>query len=102
ELILVNLMLTMFTADHQSIPTSYAEKSFVFPGDVRLPYGRLIAALLAVAITVALVYVMRRTRTGLSILATGMDRGAARPMGIRARHVYALTFGISAGPARAG
>src|SRR5256714_15499297 len=44
---------------------------------------------------------MRRTRTGLSILATGMDRGAARLMGIRAAHVYALTFGIAAGLAGA-
>ena len=90
----------LFTADHQSIPTSYAQGSFVLPGDVRLPYGRLIAALLAVGLTVGLGYVMRRTRTGLSILATGMDRGAARLMGIRARHVYALTFGLS--PALAG
>jgi branched-chain amino acid transport system permease protein len=29
-------------------------------------------------------------------MATGMDRGAARLMGIRAHHVYALTFGIAA------
>lgn len=101
ELILVNLILETFTADHQSIPTSYAERSLVLPGDVRLPYGRLIAALLAVAVTAALVYVMRRTRTGLSILATGMDRGAARLMGIKARHVYALTFGIAAAMAGA-
>ncbi len=96
ELILVNVLLNWFTPDHQSIPTSYAEESFVFAGGIRLPYGRLIGALLAVAITVALVYVMRNTRTGLSILATGMDRGAARLMGIKARHVYALTFGIAA------
>jgi branched-chain amino acid transport system permease protein len=101
ELVLVNLILVSFSADHQSIPTSYAERSFVLPGDIRLPYGRLIAALLAVAITGALVYVMRHTRTGLSILATGMDRGAARLMGIKARHVYALTFGIAAAMAGA-
>src|SRR5262245_50148783 len=97
ELIMVNSMLVIFTADHQSIPTSYAQNSFVLPGDIRLPYGRLIAA----GIAVPLGYVMKRTRTGLSILATGMDRGAARLMGIRARHVYALTFGISAGLAGA-
>jgi branched-chain amino acid transport system permease protein len=96
ELILVNLILVTFTADHQSIATAYADGSLVLPGDIHLPYGRLIAALLALAFTVALVYVMRRTRTGLSILATGMDRGAARLMGIKARHVYALTFGIAA------
>ena len=46
---------------------------------------------MALALTLAFVAVMRHTRTGLAILATGMDRGAARLMGIRARHVYALT-----------
>jgi branched-chain amino acid transport system permease protein len=102
ELILVNLLLVTFTADHQSIPTEYAQlPALTLPGDVRVPAGRLIAALLAVAMTVLLVYVMRRTRTGLSILATGMDRGAARLMGIRARHVYALTFAIAAAMAGA-
>src|SRR6266536_3424940 len=75
--------------------------TFALAIDVRVPYGKLIAALLAVAVTVALVYFMRRSRTGLSILATGMDRGAARLMGIRARHVYALTFGIAAAMAGA-
>jgi branched-chain amino acid transport system permease protein len=101
ELVLVNLLRVLFTADHQSIPTSYAEDPYVLPGDIRIPKGRLIAALLAVALTVALVYLMRRTRTGLAILATGMDRGAARLMGIKARHVYALTFGIAAAMAGA-
>jgi branched-chain amino acid transport system permease protein len=101
ELVLVNLLRVLFTADHQSIPTGYAEDPFVLPGDIRIPKGRLLAALLAVALTVALVYLMRRTRTGLAILATGMDRGAARLMGIKARHVYALTFGIAAAMAGA-
>jgi branched-chain amino acid transport system permease protein len=96
ELVTVNALILGFTADYRSIPTGYAEHSFVLPGDVRLPVGRLIAALLAVALAVGLGYVMRRTRTGLSILATGMDRGAARLMGIKAAHVYALTFGIAA------
>ena len=54
------------------------------------------AFLLAIVITFALVAFVKRTRTGISIMATGMDRGAARLMGIQARHVYALTFGISA------
>jgi branched-chain amino acid transport system permease protein len=96
QLLLVNGLILVFTADYRSVPTRYAADSLVLPGDVRLPLGRLIAALIAVGLTVALGYLMRRTRTGLAILATGMDRGAARLMGIRARHVYALTFGIAA------
>jgi branched-chain amino acid transport system permease protein len=97
ELLLVNGLILVFTADYRSIPTSYAGKSFVLPGDVHLPFGRLLAAAFAIGVTLALFYVIRRTRIGMAILATGMDRGAARLMGIGARHVYALTFGIAAG-----
>jgi len=100
-LIAVDGMVLLFTANYRAIPVGYAAGSLILPGDVRLPVGRLIAALLAVGITLGLGYVMRRTRTGLAILATGMDRGAARLMGIKAAHVYALTFGIAAGLAGA-
>ena len=96
NLLLVNGMILRYKANYQSIPTSYATQSLVLPGDVRVPYGRLIAAVIAVALTLALAWAVRRTRLGLSILATGMDRGAARLMGIRAAHVYAVTFGIAA------
>lgn len=95
ELVLVNGMVMLFTANYRSIPTGYATTSLVLPGDVRLPLGRLLAALLAVGLTLALGYLMRHTRIGLAILATGMDRGAARLMGIKAAHVYALTFGLA-------
>jgi branched-chain amino acid transport system permease protein len=101
ELVVVNALILGFTADYRSIPTGYAEVSRVLPGDIRLPQGRLIAALLAVGLTIGLGFVMRRTRTGLAILATGMDRGAARLMGIKAAHVYAVTFGLAAGLAGA-
>lgn len=100
QLLLVNGLILVFSADYRAIPTSYAANSLAL-GGVRLPYGRLLAFALAIAITVVLVAVMTRTRTGLAIGATGMDRGAARLMGIRARHVYALTFGIAAGLAGA-
>lgn len=101
ELLLVNGLILVFTADYRSIPTRYAGLSFVLPNDVHVPFGRLIAAACAIAATLGLFYVIRRTRIGLAILATGMDRGAARLMGIGARHVYALTFGIATGLAGA-
>lgn len=95
DLMLVQGMNIAFTADFRSIPTSWAGKSLAL-GDIRIPLGRLIAFGVAVAVTLLLVAMVTRTRTGLSIMATGMDRGAARLMGIRARHVYALTFGLAA------
>lgn len=95
DLLLVQGMNIVFSADYRSIQTSYASNSLAL-GQVHVPYGRLLAFVLAIVITLALVAFIGRTRTGLSITATGMDRGAARLMGIRARNVYALTFGIAA------
>jgi branched-chain amino acid transport system permease protein len=95
SLVVLNVLQLLFTADDRTVDTSYASQSFVI-GTVNIPYGRLGACFLAVAITVALALVMSRTRLGHAIGATGMDRGAARLMGIRARHIYAVTFGISA------
>src|SRR5579864_1564846 len=94
-LVILNVLQLLYTADDRSIDTSYASQSFAI-STVNIPYGRLGASLLAVAVTVLLALVMTRTRLGRAIGATGMDRGAARLMGIRARHIYAVTFGISA------
>jgi branched-chain amino acid transport system permease protein len=95
DMLLVNGLILVYTADYRSIPTGYAGDSLTLLSGVQLPVGRLLAAIVALVLTLVLVMLMRRTRTGLAILATGMDRDAARLMGIRARHVYALTFGIA-------
>jgi branched-chain amino acid transport system permease protein len=100
SLVLVNGLVLLFTGDFRSIPTSYGSDSLVI-GDIRIPYGRLIAFVLAVGFTLALVWFMDRTRLGLAIKATGMDRGAARLMGVTVRRVYGLTFAIAAGLAGA-
>ena len=96
DLLIVQGMNIAFSADYRSIQTAYVSDSLSF-GSVRVPLVRLLAFVLAIIITVMLVAFVNRTRTGMSIMATGMDRGAARLMGIKARHVYALTFAIAAG-----
>lgn len=95
SLVILNALQLVFYSNDRTIDTSYAIQSFAI-GNVNIPYGRLGACLLAVVITIALAAVMNRTRLGHAISATGMDRGAARLMGIRARHIYGVTFGISA------
>jgi branched-chain amino acid transport system permease protein len=96
QLLVVNGLIAIFKADYRAIPTAYASAALTLPLDVRVPCGRLIAAGLALAVSLGLAQLMRRTPAGLAILATGMDRGAARLMGIRAAHVYALTFALAA------
>ena len=95
SLVILNTLQLLFKADDRTIDTTYASQSFAI-ASVNIPYGRLAACGLAIIFTLALAIVMSRTRLGHAIGATGMDRGAARLMGINARHIYAVTFGIAA------
>ncbi len=88
SLVILNGLQLVFKSDDRTIDTAYASQSFAL-GAVNVPYGRLAACILAIVVTVGLALVMNRTRLGHAIGATGMDRGAARLMGIRARHIYA-------------
>jgi branched-chain amino acid transport system permease protein len=95
ELLVVNGLVLGVSGDYRSIPTAYADRSLSL-GEIRVPYGRLIGFALALALTAALSVFIGRTRPGRAIRATGMDRGAARLMGIPVPHVYALTFALAA------
>ena len=95
NLLIVNGLILLFTADFRALHASWSENSLAL-GDVRVPYGRLAGFGVAVAVTVGLVLFMGRTKIGLAIRATGMDRAAARLMGMNVRHVYAFTFGLAA------
>jgi branched-chain amino acid transport system permease protein len=100
ELLVVNLLLLVYTGNYRSIPTSYASRARAL-GGLRVPYGRLAGFVAAAVLTALLVLLLERTRTGMGIRATGMDRAAARLMGIDIRHTYALAFGLGAGLAGA-
>jgi branched-chain amino acid transport system permease protein len=95
DLLIVQGLQLLFTADFRAIKTGWGTDAFAI-GDVRVPYDRLAGFGVGVAVTVALVWFVTKTRAGLAIRTTGMDRAAARLMGINVRHVYALTFALSA------
>jgi branched-chain amino acid transport system permease protein len=95
DLLIADLVQQFFSSDLRSINTTYAGNGLDI-GSIHIAFDRLIAAALAVLLTAALNYFLARTRTGNAILATGMDRDAARLMGISIRQTYALTFAIGA------
>jgi branched-chain amino acid transport system permease protein len=95
ELLIVNALILIYSGNFRSIPTAYASNAVELAG-LRVPFGRLIGFALAIALTFLLATFIHRTKTGQAIRATGMDRTTARLMGIDARHIYALTFGIAA------
>ncbi|MBO0780880.1 MAG: branched-chain amino acid ABC transporter permease [Ktedonobacteraceae bacterium] len=95
NLLIADLVQQIFTSDQRSINTSYANIGLNI-GSTHIALDRTLAAIVAILLTAALSYFLSRTRTGNAILATGMDRDAARLMGIDIRAIYALTFALGA------
>jgi branched-chain amino acid transport system permease protein len=95
DLFISTMLQQLFTGNFRSINTSLANDGFVIAG-ARVPLLQLTVALIAVGLTALLSLFLSRTRAGNAILAVGMDRDAARLMGISLANTYALTFAIGA------
>jgi branched-chain amino acid transport system permease protein len=95
NLVLVNVLLLLFKSDFRSVTPAYSG-SGIGIGGVEVPYIRLAALGVALLVAAAVALVLERTRVGSAIQAVGADRDAARLVGVDLRHVYALTFAISA------
>ncbi len=95
EILIVNLATYFFKADQRSVTTAYSGAGFTI-GPARVPYIRLGALAIAIALVVATAWFLRSTRAGRAVRATGMDIDAARLTGVRVDRVYALTFAIGA------
>jgi branched-chain amino acid transport system permease protein len=95
DMVLVNAMLLIFSADIRGIPLSYSGEALVL-GDIRLPYTRIGVFMIALLLTLALHLFMDHTRSGQAVRATAQNRHAAAMLGIDANHINALAFGIGA------
>ena len=95
DLLITNLAQQFFTANNRAINSSLAGVHLTL-GSTVIPVQNVLVALIAVLLTAALSLFLARTRTGNAILAVGMDRDAARLMGINIARTYALTFALGA------
>lgn len=95
DLLITNLAQQFFTANNRAINSSLAGMNLTLGATV-IPVQNVLVALIAVLLTAALSFFLARTRTGNAILAVGMDRDAARLMGINIARTYALTFALGA------
>jgi branched-chain amino acid transport system permease protein len=95
DLLLINLNLSLFSADLRSITPSYAGLGWAW-GDLKIPYARSGVFVFALILTLGLYIFMERTRMGNAIKATSFDREAAGLVGVNISRVYAITFGLGA------
>lgn len=99
DMILVNLVILLFSADFHSVNTWYSGSALRL-GSGLIPYVRLATFAFALMLAGAFYLFTRHTRAGQAILATALDKEMARLMAISPSRVYALTF--AAGAALAG
>jgi branched-chain amino acid transport system permease protein len=95
DLLLVNTAFVIWTGRLRSVVSKLTGEGIVLLG-VQLPYVRLVVLAWTMLVIVGLLLFMSRTRMGLAIKATALEREAAQLAGIDVKRIYAVTFGISA------
>lgn len=95
DLITRNGLLLGFGADFRTIRPSWTLGTAEV-GGLKIPLDRTIAASAALAMTLALYLLLRRSWLGRAIIAVRMDRDAAALMGVRVRHAFVAAFALSA------
>ncbi len=90
-----NLALLLWQSDFRTIKLGHFDHTFVVLG-VRLNQPKVLAFLVAAALTGALFLFLQRTFYGKAIRAVSQDRKSARLMGINVDRIYVLTFAIGA------
>lgn len=93
---LQNSALFAFKADYLSVRTPYAD-GVINLGSIRVSVALLIGFVLAVAITLALFWFLKKTYTGKAIRAATQDQLSSVLVGIPRQKIYMLTFGIGLG-----
>lgn len=93
SIFLQNAALLMFGEQFQSVPY-YLDGMVEFAG-IRLPMQRVLILAVAVVTIGAMTWLLKMTRLGWAIRATSQDRDAAAVVGIPARRIYLITFGIA-------
>src|SRR5262245_55497504 len=96
SLILVNVALRLWSADHRLLRISYFEHSLIM-GPFILPLSRVVACAAGVSMVGALSWLLASTRLGRMIRATAQDLEMAQMVGVNPRAIYAVTFGLGAG-----
>jgi branched-chain amino acid transport system permease protein len=94
-LMLQNVLIWLFSPDMRSITPSYAFNSLRL-GGLRFEPVRLAALFASLVLLGCLSLLLKRSSLGRIIRATAQQTLAARLCGVNVRHVFALTFGVSA------
>jgi branched-chain amino acid transport system permease protein len=91
--VLDNLSLMLFGAEYRTVRTAISNKSMAL-GPYILSIPKFSGFVVAVLATVGLALFMRKTKIGMALRATALDREAANLMGIDQYKIYNIAFGL--------
>ncbi|MFZ5867179.1 MAG: branched-chain amino acid ABC transporter permease [Thermodesulfobacteriota bacterium] len=90
---LANLFLQLWTADIRNIGVEWMEQSLTFFG-IYVSVAEILTILISLAVVFGLYFFLTRSRTGMAIRVTAIDRDAAALAGINVERVDLVAFTI--------
>src|ERR1700687_2465095 len=94
SLLLMNLALMLFTANYRTVHTWYSDEAFHL-GGLYIPVAKLVAFVLAMALSGILWVFLHTTDLGKAMRAASQNRDVAQLMGINPNRVFAVALGIA-------
>lgn len=95
SMVLKNLTQFFWTANYKNITSPLVGSSSLKLFGLYIRQDYLVAAGGALLLTCGVILFMNKTKTGVAIKATSMNRSAAQLMGINTNRIFAITFGLS-------
>lgn len=93
--LLQNIIILMFASSYYSYPSFFSRSFFQINENLTIAVTDMIMLGLSAVGILVLMYILYKTRIGISIRALSMDSDTAKLMGINVSFVMALTFFIS-------
>src|ERR1700692_1710348 len=94
SLLLMNLALLLFTANYRTVHTWYSDEAFHI-GEIYVPMAKLVAFVLAMALSGILWVFLQTTDMGKAMRAAAQKPEVAMLMGINPNRVFAVATGVS-------
>ena len=94
-ILLTNGAQVIFTSDYRTITTDYS--STILPiGPVTVALSRIVSFIALIAVSIALTYFLKCTKTGKKIRAVSQNPIGAQVVGIDTKKIYMITYGLGA------
>ena len=95
SMVLKNLTQFFWTANYKNITNPLVGSASFNIGGIYIRHDYILAAAGSLLLTFAVIWFMNRTKTGVAIKATSMNKTPAQLMGINTNRIFAITFGLS-------